>query len=241
MSSGSGEILKSCVRQGAPHPVHRCRRDTHPPGQFTFRPVRGALGRLFQGPHYHLLDLGVGDRAGHPGAGLVAQPVQPAGQEPGPPLGDRGPADAQPRGDGDIGRAVRAGQHDPRPQRQPLRGLPPLRPVLQCPPLGFGQHQRLQPVITHTASRLQTGYPVTIWPRSVARSDSRGEKGTQDRNTSRGSPGRFSYHSARPRGLAARAGVQGRSCQRWQADPPVRAPACLPAVLGSTRTGPAGG
>ena len=55
--------------------------------------------------------------------------------------------------------AVRAGQHDPRPQRQPLSGFPPLRPVLQRPPLGLGQHQRLKPVITHTASRPRTLRP----------------------------------------------------------------------------------
>jgi len=61
---------------------------------------------------------------------LAAQPVQPADQKPGPPSGDSAPADAQPRGDGDIRPALRAGQHDPGSQRQPLRGLPPLSPVL---------------------------------------------------------------------------------------------------------------
>ena len=117
-------------------------------------------------------------------AGLVAQPVQPLCQEPGPPLADRGPADAQPRGHRDIGRAVRAGQHDPRPQRQPLSGLAPLRPVLQHPPLGLRQHQRLQPVITHATSRPRAGAAVTTWLWPETKSDSRGEKGTQDRDTS---------------------------------------------------------
>ena len=41
------------------------------------------------------------------------------------------------------------------PQRQPLGGLPPFCPVLQCPPLGLRQHQRLQPRITHAISRPQ--------------------------------------------------------------------------------------
>ncbi len=148
-------------------------------------PVRGALGHLLQGAHHHLLHLGVGDRARHPRTGLVAQPVQPAGQEPGPPLPDGGPADAQPRGHGDIGPAVRAGQHDPRPQRQPLRGLPPLRPALQRPPLGLRQHQRLQPRITHATSRPRIRGPVTAWLWPETKHDSRGERGTQDRDTRR--------------------------------------------------------
>jgi hypothetical protein len=33
--------------------------------------VRGPLGYLLQRPHHHLLDLRVGDRARHPGPGLV--------------------------------------------------------------------------------------------------------------------------------------------------------------------------
>ena len=123
--------------EGPPDPVHRRRRDPHPPGQFPLGPVRGALGALLQGPHHHLLHLGVGDRARHPGPGLIAQPVQPPGQEPGPPLEHRVPADPQPRRHRGVTAALGAGQHDPRPQRQPLRGLAPLRPVLQCPPLGL--------------------------------------------------------------------------------------------------------
>ena len=121
-----------------------------------------------------------------PPGGLIAQPVQPLGQEAGPPLAHGAPVHPQPRGDGDIGPAVRAGQHDPRPQRLPLRGLPPLRPVLQRPPPGPGQHQRLQRAITHTASTLHepadrnpghgAGLPGT-------KSASRGAVTTQDRDT----------------------------------------------------------
>ncbi len=100
--------------------MHVGRGDADLAGQFAFGPVRGALGDLFQGADHYLLHLGVGDGARHPGAGLIAQPVQPAGQEAGPPPGHGAAADAQPRGDGDIGPAVRAGQDDPCPQRQPL-------------------------------------------------------------------------------------------------------------------------
>ena len=164
MSSGSGEILKSSVRQGCSPKARQIRCTLV--GEI---PTRLASSRLDQ----CVAPSGTSSRVrtttsstwasvivrGTPGPGLVAQPVQPAGQEPGPPLPDGGPADAQPRGHGDIGPAVRAGQHDPRPQRQPLRGLPPLRPVLQRPPLGLRQHQRLQPRITHATSRPRTEAP----------------------------------------------------------------------------------
>ncbi|MCW2930556.1 MAG: hypothetical protein JWM19_1518 [Actinomycetia bacterium] len=85
----------------------------------------GALRDLFQGAHHHLLHLGIGDGPRDARPGLIAQPVQPGRQEPGPPLGHGGPADAQPRRDRGIAAALGAGQHDPCPQCQPLRGLPP--------------------------------------------------------------------------------------------------------------------
>jgi hypothetical protein len=93
------------------------------------------------------------DRARHPGTGLIAQPVQPGRQEPGPPPGHGAPADAQPRRAGSVAPALRAGQHDPGPESQPLSGPTAPGPVSQNPPLGLGQHQRLQPAITHATSR----------------------------------------------------------------------------------------
>ncbi len=188
MSSGSGEILKSSVRQGC-SPNARQMRCTLVGEMPTWR----ASSRLDQ----CVAPSGVSSRVrtttsstwaslmvrGTPGPGLIAQPVQPPGQEPGPPLPDSGPADAQPRGHGDVGAAVRAGQHDPRPQRQPLGGLPPLRPVLQRPPLGLGQHQRLQPRITHATSRPRTNGSRHHPAGSETKHDSRGDKGTQDRDT----------------------------------------------------------
>ena len=44
-------------------------------GQFPLGPVRGPLGRLLQGPHHHLLDLRVGDRARHAGPGSSLSPA----------------------------------------------------------------------------------------------------------------------------------------------------------------------
>jgi hypothetical protein len=106
---------------------------------------------------------------------LIAQPVQPPGQEPVPPLPHRGPADAQPRRHSSVAAALSAGQHDPRPQRQPLRGPPAPGPSLQRPPLGIGQHQPLQPRITHATSRSRAEGPVTTQPGPETKRDSRGD------------------------------------------------------------------
>ncbi len=119
---GDLEILRAPRLQPErpPDAVHGGRRDPGSAGQFPLGPVRGPLGHLFQGPHDHLLHLGVGDGARHARAGLIAQPVQPPGQEPGPPLPHGAPVDAQPRRDRRIAAVLGAGEHDPRPQRQPL-------------------------------------------------------------------------------------------------------------------------
>ena len=167
-----------------PDAVHGGRRDPGLPGQFPLGPVRGALGGLLQGAHHHLLYLGISDGARHPRTGVIGQPVQPAGQEPGPPLRDCAPVDSQPRRDRGIAVALGARQHDPCPQRQALCGLAPLRPVLQRPPLSIGQRQRLQPVITHATSRPPAKGAVTTRLEPETKHDSRGDEATQDRDTS---------------------------------------------------------
>ena len=56
--------------------------------------------------------------------------------------------------DGLVLPALRAGQHDLRPQRQDLRGLRPPRPPLQLVPLGIGQGQPgLAPARTRAVSQ----------------------------------------------------------------------------------------
>jgi hypothetical protein len=113
-----------------PDPQHAGRRDPRLPGQFALGPVRGAFRNFFQGAHHHLLDLGVGDGTRHSRTRVVGEPVEPVPQETRPPPDDRLEVDAQPRCDGRVATAVSAGQHDPRPQRQPLRGAPAPDPVL---------------------------------------------------------------------------------------------------------------
>src|SRR5690242_3715854 len=93
-------------------------------------------------------------RARPAGAWLVAEPFQPGFQEPRPPLACRRPRYPQ------VGRhpadraAIRAGQHDPRAQRQRLSGLPAPRPPLQDLPLVIGQHDRLKLRARHEPSLL---------------------------------------------------------------------------------------
>ena len=102
----------------------------HSPGQLPFRPVRGAVGDLFQGAHHHLLHLGISDGARHPRARFVGQAVRSAAQETGPSLAHRVAVNTQPRRDRKVAAALRAGQHNPRPQRQALRGAAAPDPVL---------------------------------------------------------------------------------------------------------------
>src|SRR5665647_1406570 len=61
--------------------------------------------------------------------------------EPGAPLADRGRRATQLRSDRLVVRTVRTPQHDPRTQRQCLRGLPPTRPADQLATLLIGQRQ----------------------------------------------------------------------------------------------------
>jgi hypothetical protein len=139
--------------EGPPDVLHAARGDARLAGKLAFRPVRGAFGHFFQGAHHDVLDLGVGDGAGHARAGLVGQPVQAFFQEAAPPAGDRVAVDAEPGRDRDVVAAVGAGQHDPCPLGQALGRAPPLHPVLQRAPLVIRQQHRLQPRVSHAPSR----------------------------------------------------------------------------------------
>jgi hypothetical protein len=68
---------------------------------------------------------------GTPGGGSSVSPSsQPFPQEASPPQGDRLAVDAQPGRHRQVAAAVRAGQHDPCPQRKALRRPPPLNAVM---------------------------------------------------------------------------------------------------------------
>ena len=83
---------------------------------------------------------------GRPGRFSSCSPSSRPRDEPAPPARHVVLAGPQLRGDGLVLPALRAGQHDLRPQRQHLRRLPPPRPPGQLLPLGARQHEvRLPP------------------------------------------------------------------------------------------------
>ena len=89
------------------------------------RPVRRVgRGRLQRG-HHDVLDLINGDRRRPARAGLIHQPVESVGHEPGAPLADRGRNTVQLRRNSLVVQTIRACQHDLRAQRQRLRRLRP--------------------------------------------------------------------------------------------------------------------
>ena len=150
--------------EGPPDPVHGRRGDADPFSQLPLGPVRGALGDFFQGAHDHLFHLGVGDGARYSRAGSSPSPSSRLARNRARHLVTvvrltrSRAATAMLLWPSAQARMIRA------PQCQPLRGLAPLRPVLQCPPLVPGQHQRRQPAITHASSRPRANGPVTTRP-----------------------------------------------------------------------------
>ena len=80
--------------------------------------MRGVLRGLLQRRHDHVLDPVQQDRRRPARPRLVGQPVQPQLREPPAPLGHGARRHPQVRGDLLVRGALRAGQHDPGPQRQ---------------------------------------------------------------------------------------------------------------------------
>ena len=99
---------------------------------------RRALQRLDD----HLIDLGVGDRPRPARPRLIHQPVQPIAREPVAPLADRRDRHAQIARDLAAARTLGRSEHDPRTQRQRLRGRPTPRPGLQLLTLTLGELNR---------------------------------------------------------------------------------------------------
>jgi hypothetical protein len=85
--------------------------------------MRSVLGNALQGRHDHCFYAGIIDRARRAGTGLVTQAIHPVLGKTAAPFADRRTIQAQPGGHIFVLRAVRAGQHDPSPQRERLRRL----------------------------------------------------------------------------------------------------------------------
>ena len=188
MSSGSGgdlEVLGTCgcspnARQIRCTIVGRDRptRPAIPARTSAWRP-RAPL----PGWHDHLLHLASRIVARHARPGLIAQPVQPPGQEPAPPLAHRGPADPQPRGT--------AYSEPPSAQASTIfarsaspwavfRRFAQFSSVRRSASDSTSGSSLLSPM--PPADRGPTAAVITwLWPET--KNDSRGEKGTQDRDT----------------------------------------------------------
>jgi len=100
-------------------------------GHLLPRPVGGVFRGRFQGRYHDVLDLFGGDRGFASRARFVDQTVQPGLDEPAPPLTHRRHRNTKLRGDFLVRQTSRAGQNDPRAQRQSLRRLPPPNQPLQ--------------------------------------------------------------------------------------------------------------
>ena len=109
----------------------------HPPRAPVGRGRRFGLRRPGDDP----LDVRVGDAPRGARPRLVRQPVEPAGDEPGPPGADGRGAEAQPPGHDAVVRLVGAGEDDAGALREPLDALGPPGDGLELLPLVVGQDQ----------------------------------------------------------------------------------------------------
>ena len=98
------------------------------------------MASLLQRLGEHLLDLLISNGARPPRPRLVRQPLQPIDQKPRAPLRHRSARQLQFLRHLRDGPALSTRQHDPRPQRQRLRRLPPPRPPHQHRTFLAGQH-----------------------------------------------------------------------------------------------------
>ena len=106
------------------------------------RPVGGVGGRRLQGQTDHLGDRIVADPPRRAGTGLVVQPVEALLGEPATPLADRVLVRTQSLRNRLVRHAVRRGEDDARPPRQPLRRPPPPRQAFELGPLRHRQLDR---------------------------------------------------------------------------------------------------
>jgi hypothetical protein len=121
----------NCGSERLPDTADRGLRQPALGGHGRPRPVGGVLGGPFQGGDDQVLDLLVADLPWGAGALLVGQALQPAGDEPSPPLAHGLRPHPDLGGDLLVRLPVRAAEDDPAALRQRLRGLGPPCPADQ--------------------------------------------------------------------------------------------------------------
>ena len=111
-------------------------------GERARAPVRRVLGLGLERTRHDHVHASVVDRPRPSGARLVVEPFEPAlGEALSPRLHGR-TADAELGADLRVVEPVGRGEHDARPRREGLGGLPPPRPTLELVPLVLGQFDR---------------------------------------------------------------------------------------------------
>ena len=123
-------------------------------GQAARRPLRRVRRRAFERAGNHVDNPIVGRFARRARPRLVRQPRQAAHAKPFAPLAHAVTRHADSLGHRPIREPVRAGQHDPRPQRQPLRRRRSAGPLLQRAAFVLSQQHRLVVAFSrHAAQR----------------------------------------------------------------------------------------
>jgi hypothetical protein len=134
-----------------PDPLHGGAGQAARLGHAARAPMRAISRQALQCARDHLFDPVIADLAWRARARLVAQPFQPVQGEAVPPLAHRVGMHVEPLAHQARAAGLGAGQHDPRPQRQPLCRPSPRRKCAQLDPLSLAQRQCLQSWTAHPA------------------------------------------------------------------------------------------
>jgi hypothetical protein len=137
-----GLIQLRLEAEGAPDPDDGGLAHAGGPGHGPGRPVVRVGWGFLQGLGDHLLDLGIGDRAGHAGPRLINQAFQVSPQEAGAPFADGLLMHAQLGTGLHVRQPLGAGQHHPAPQGQRLAADRSLGPSPEGLAFVVGQHDR---------------------------------------------------------------------------------------------------
>ncbi len=125
-------------REGTPDAAHGVAAQTGTPSHGPGAPVCSILRCGLQGQRHDSQNVSIGDSAGSARPCLIHQSVQPALQEPRPPLANRRLRHSQLCGHSGVRLALRTFQNHSGPLGQRLRRLGSARPLSQCLPFIVG-------------------------------------------------------------------------------------------------------
>ena len=139
--------------EGAPNPGDAAPTQASSLGQRARTPMRGVLGLGLESQRDHVLHCSISDLARRARPRLIQQTIHAAFDETRAPTANRLTEHAKTLRHLRVVSPVRAGQDDPSPQSQCLRGASSPRQALQLLSLLSAQHQRrLRPSLSHRRS-----------------------------------------------------------------------------------------